>query len=86
MKNNYPANWNQIIKLVKKRDNFTCQDCKKTYLPNSPYLQVHHIIELSKGGSNEPINLITLCSFCHTKKHKHLLKKQGIRIKRKLAR
>lgn len=69
---NYPSNWNQIIKLVKKRDNYTCQSCKKTFPACSTFLQVHHILELSKGGSNEPSNLVTLCKLCHTQKHEHL--------------
>ncbi|WP_204365619.1 HNH endonuclease [Natronococcus jeotgali] len=30
-------------------------------------LEVHHIVPLSAGGSNERSNLITLCKNCHTK-------------------
>ena len=32
-------------------------------------LHVHHEIPISKGGSHEDSNLITLCSYCHDGKH-----------------
>ena len=47
------------------RDNHTCQICKC----KNKKLQVHHIIERSKGGTNEPKNLTTLCVECHEKVH-----------------
>ena len=74
----YPSNWKQITELVKKRDHYTCQECGKTYPPFSPYLHVHHKVELSKGGTNDPSNLISLCTFCHTQKHTHLQKRYGV--------
>jgi hypothetical protein len=48
------------------RDNYTCQVCKKS---KDKILQTHHIIYRSKGGSNRPNNLITVCSECHTYKN-----------------
>jgi hypothetical protein len=33
------------------------------------YLQVHHITEQSKGGTNEPDNLIAICLTCHSDVH-----------------
>ena len=33
------------------------------------WLQIHHIVEVSRGGSNEPENLTTLCSFHHDLVH-----------------
>jgi len=42
------------------RDNHKCRICGE--IEN---LQVHHIIKKSEGGSNELVNLITLCSHCH---------------------
>ncbi len=29
------------------------------------YLEVHHVVARSRGGSNEAANLVTLCSACH---------------------
>jgi len=32
-----------------------------------PYLEVHHIIELSKKGSDSPLNVVALCPNCHAR-------------------
>ena len=39
--------------------------CRAPGCPNTMFLEVHHIQPRSKGGGNEPDNLITLCSACH---------------------
>jgi len=31
--------------------------------------EVHHIIPVSQGGTNDPSNLMSLCQSCHTKMH-----------------
>lgn len=54
-----------IKSYVLDRDGYKCQKCKKKNLR----LEVHHIIFRSQGGTNEPKNLITLCSDCHSKLH-----------------
>jgi hypothetical protein len=43
-----------------------CEKCKHD---NWNILQVHHIIEKSKGGSNELDNLLLLCPNCHAREH-----------------
>ena len=45
------------------RDNYTCQACKKS---KDKILHTHHVIYKSKGGSNKPSNLTTVCTECHT--------------------
>jgi hypothetical protein len=57
------------------RDGYTCQVCKKSKCR----LEVHHILERSKGGCDDVDNLITLCKDCHDKVHnKEIdLKKKG---------
>lgn len=47
-----------------KRDHFTCQVCKQ----QKPVAQLHchHVIYRSKGGTNQPENLLTVCTSCHT--------------------
>lgn len=64
------------------RDNFTCQDCGEFHafinnfdMPvpiDDGQLEVHHILPVSKGGSDEQQNLITLCKKCHKKRHKDM--------------
>ncbi len=55
-----------VREYVLHRDNHTCQNpnCKNKDVEK--YLQTHHIVFRSNGGSNRPSNLITLCSQCHT--------------------
>ena len=60
--------YKQLRTKVWKRDNYTCQDsnCPGGWsLDKSP----HHIIFKSHGGDDSEKNLITLCIYCHAKKH-----------------
>ena len=52
---------------VLSRDNHTCQGqgCS-----SKRYLEVHHKVSRSMGGSNEAENLITLCGACHRLVHR----------------
>lgn len=43
-----------------------CCVCRR-YSPT--LLQVHHIVEQSKGGTNDPDNLIAVCLTCHSDVH-----------------
>ena len=43
--------------------------CEKCENENWNILQVHHILEKSKGGSNELNNLLLLCPNCHAIEH-----------------
>ena len=54
------------------RDGFTCQYCGKS--PPEVMLHVDHIQPKSKGGSDEPDNLITSCSVCNIGKGARVLK------------
>lgn len=64
----YPSNWVELSKTVRVRDEYRCRYCGST----DRILHVHHIIPLSKGGSNSFSNLITLCEKCHLRKHPHM--------------
>jgi 5-methylcytosine-specific restriction protein A len=66
-KHSYPENWDELSAEVKARDNYCCVICQST-----KSLEVHHILALSRGGTNSKRNLITLCNKCHKKRHKHL--------------
>jgi len=68
----YPKDWEHLRKMVLARDNFQCaESCLECKGP----LQIHHIVPLSKGGTNEMGNLITLCFFHHCAKHPHMKEK-----------
>jgi hypothetical protein len=47
-----------------ERDGFKCLDCGNSPA-NGALLEVDHTIPISKGGSNDPSNLRTLCSDCN---------------------
>ena len=47
---------------VFKRDNYTCQECGRG---REAKLHVHHIMPVSRGGTDEMSNLITLCESCN---------------------
>jgi 5-methylcytosine-specific restriction endonuclease McrA len=59
IKSAYPYNWNSIKKKIYKRDNYTCQICRK-----SGY-DIHHI-DYNKSNCKDK-NLICLCRRCHAK-------------------
>lgn len=56
--------WVQTRDKVLKRDNNQCTSCGRR-----DDLHVHHIHPKSKGGENNPLNLVTLCRKCHSKAH-----------------
>ena len=43
--------------------------CRTKGCTSKHFLEVHHIKPRSKGGGNDPANLITLCSSCHRLAH-----------------
>lgn len=70
--------WKQLRLQIIRRDRYRCSRCGcsgrfprrsrwEPFVPTGPYvgLHVHHIHPLSKGGSNNPANLQTLCISCH---------------------
>ncbi len=52
----------RVRREVLARDRYRCQapGCGRTR-----FLEVHHIKPRSQGGSNQPENMVTLCSSCH---------------------
>ena len=57
----YTTQFYRIRYGILNKDNFTCQHCGKRGI----ILDVHHIIPLRLGGSDDISNLITLCRPCH---------------------
>lgn len=57
--------WEQIRLEVYRRDNFTCQLCKKKC--KNKEIQAHHITKYRITKDNSMDNLVTLCNVCHAK-------------------
>ena len=51
---------------ILKRDNFTCQYCGRK--APEVVLEIDHIIPVSKGGTDAPSNLKTVCRECNRQK------------------
>lgn len=66
---------------VFKRDKFKCQYCGKT--PPDVILHVDHINPVSKGGTNNILNLITACFECNMGKKATLLSDDSVITKQK---
>lgn len=69
--NQLPAKAREYIKLrfeILARDEFRCV-VDGTVAGAGRRLQVHHIVPVEQGGTNEPENLETLCDACHAGKH-----------------
>lgn len=63
----YGRSWKRIRNRYIKEHPF-CEECfkdGKMVLAE----EVHHILPVSRGGTNEVSNLMALCQSCHTKKH-----------------
>jgi hypothetical protein len=52
--------------------------CGNPQCPHELTIQVHHIVEVSEGGGNEPGNLLPLCPYCHVKYHEGWLPRDAI--------
>ena len=62
-----------VVKETRKRANGICQLCNQPApfidKKGNPYLEVHHIIWLSRGGEDSTDNAVALCPNCHTRMH-----------------
>ena len=63
----------EVAKIAKACANGVCQLCRKPApfidKKGHPYLESHHVIWLSRGGSDSIDNVVALCPNCHTKMH-----------------
>jgi len=60
-------------KLINNK-NHNCEYCHK----KNCYTNTHHIKSKGSGGNDIEDNLIELCSDCHIKVHKGIIKKQEL--------
>ena len=65
-----------------KRDSFTCMYCGSK--APDVLLEIDHIDPVSKGGTNEILNLITSCRDCNSGKSNRLLSDSSTLDKKRL--
>ena len=61
----YGKTWRKI-RLQHINEHPLCEVCKQKGML-TPANEVHHIIPLSEGGTNETSNLMSLCKSCHSR-------------------
>lgn len=64
----YPADWPEIATSIRRRDDWTCQDCFVQFPKRSGALHVHHIDRDTMNSDAR--NLVALCASCHIKRHR----------------
>lgn len=69
----YGIHWETLRHTILSRDNYECGESGGRC---DGALQIHHIVPLSRGGSNDPSNLVTLCLYHHSLKHEHMRREQ----------
>ena len=62
----------RIIRMLEALgvDTSTCSSCGFYSSPEQSILEVHHIIPLSEGGSQDMDNIVLLCPNCHRQNHR----------------
>jgi 5-methylcytosine-specific restriction endonuclease McrA len=67
----YGPSWLRAKRAARKRDDFTCQRCRKTQIELGRALDVHHIVRFREFGperhleANALSNLVSYCNRCH---------------------
>lgn len=69
-----PELYKQLCQQVMKRDDWQCQACGSRH-----NLQVHHKQLRSHQGSDDELNLITLCASCHERLHRGRIENRQLR-------
>ncbi len=63
----------EVVNETRKHANGMCQFCNQPApfidKKGNPYLEVHHVIWLSRGGEDSTANTVALCPNCHTRMH-----------------
>jgi len=64
----YPPDWDARREAVWGRQRYQCGRCRR-YKGDVSTAEVHHVVFLSEGGSNDLENLVGLCGDCHRLMH-----------------
>jgi 5-methylcytosine-specific restriction protein A len=67
----YGEDWKQRSLELRQASGMCCARCNTKGSVANP-IQSHHIVPLAKGGSNNKMNLKSLCQSCHNKEHRRL--------------
>lgn len=63
----------EVVTETRKRAKGICQFCNQSApfidIKGTPYLEVHHVIWLSRGGEDSTANTVALCPNCHRRMH-----------------
>lgn len=73
--------WAGIAWNIYCRDKYICTDCGRDVRGAFVTYEAHHIIPRSRGGTEHPANLRTLCSECHRKYTNELLGSMAVKRK-----
>lgn len=68
-----PSSWDEKASAIRIRDKLSCAVCGARNIE----LHVHHIIHLSRNGTNRRVNLVTLCFSCHQEQHDQPIGRSG---------
>ena len=63
----------RVVALLKKLHPKKCQICETEHFitkTKEKYSEIHHIVELSEGGSQATDNCLVICPTCHRKMHR----------------
>jgi len=71
------SGWWEVRDRVWKRDGGLCRVIINGKQCLKKASEVHHIVPLSRGGTNTPANLICICLECHNKRHTHLMRSRS---------
>ncbi|MBO8138349.1 MAG: HNH endonuclease [Desulfotomaculum sp.] len=78
-----------ISEYARRRAKGICQLCEKPApfkdKKGNPFLEIHHIIWLSKGGEDSIENTVALCPNCHRKMHTLNLKEDVEKLQNKIS-
>jgi 5-methylcytosine-specific restriction protein A len=62
-----------VVKITRARARGICQLCGQPApfkdSKKNPYLEVHHVVWLSRGGEDSTDNTVALCPNCHARMH-----------------
>lgn len=67
--------WRRIRRYIKRRDGYRCTDCGIDVKGRQVPYEIHHILPRSRGGTEHPANLRTLCSKCHRRYTRELMER-----------
>lgn len=78
-----------VAELARRRAQGICQLCEQPApfqnKKKEPYLEVHHIVWLSKGGKDSRENTVALCPNCHRRMHIVDCKKDIAKLQKKAS-